>query len=108
LKIEVSRGLLIRRLTGRRVCKGCGATYNIETMKPQKEGVCDKCGKELFQRPDDLPATIENRLTVYQKDTAPLIEFYRNKGLLRVAQCEVDYQEALTRITDALEKAVPA
>ena len=108
LKIEVSKELLIRRLTGRRVCKTCGSTYNIETMKSQKEGICDKCGGELIQRPDDLPATIENRLGVYQKDTMPLIEFYDQKGLLRRVQCEVDYQQAMNRIYEALEKAVLA
>jgi adenylate kinase len=108
LKIEVSKELLIRRLTGRRVCKSCGSTYNIETMKPQKDGVCDKCGGELVQRPDDLPATIENRLSVYLKDTMPLIEFYHQKGLLKRVQCEVDYQQAMNRIYEALEKAVLA
>ncbi len=105
LKIEVSRALLVKRLTGRRVCKGCGSTYNVDTMKPRKEGICDKCGGELIQRPDDLPATIENRLNVYQKDTAPLIEFYEKKGLLRRVQCETDYNEALNRIYQELEKA---
>jgi len=106
LKIEVSRALLIRRLTGRRVCKACGATYNVDTMRPQQEGVCDKCGGELIQRPDDQPATIENRLNVYQKDTAPLVEYYEQQRLLKRVQCEVEYQEALDRIHDALEKAV--
>ncbi len=104
LKIEVAKAILLKRLTGRRVCKGCGATYNIDTMKPQKDGVCDKCGKELIQRPDDKPETIENRLTVYQKDTAPLIEFYENKGLLKRVQCEGEYDEVMARIFSALEK----
>ena len=58
IKIEVGKAILLKRLTGRRVCKGCGATYNVDTMKPKKEGVCDKCGKELVQRPDDMPQTI--------------------------------------------------
>jgi adenylate kinase len=103
LKIEVSKPILLKRLTGRRVCKGCGATYNIDTMRPQKEGICDKCGKELVQRPDDMPETIENRLTVYQKDTAPLIEFYEKKGLLKRVQCEGEYDEVLGRLFAALE-----
>ena len=88
----------------RNFCPNCGATYNIDTMKPQKEGICDKCGKELIQRPDDRPETIENRLAVYQKDTAPLIEFYEKKGLLRRVQCEGEYQEVLGRLFNALEK----
>jgi adenylate kinase len=104
LKIEVSKAILLRRLTGRRVCPNCGATYNVDTMKPQKEGICDKCGKELIQRPDDRPETIENRLSVYQKDTAPLIDFYEKKGLLRRVQCEGVYDEVLGRIFNALEK----
>ncbi len=104
LKIEVNKTTLLRRLTGRRVCPGCGATYNIDTMKPKKEGICDKCGKELIQRPDDRPETIENRLTVYQKDTAPLIEFYEKKGLLKRVPCEGEYQEVLGRLFSALEK----
>ncbi len=103
LKIEVSKPILLKRLTGRRVCKGCGATYNIDTMRPQKEGICDKCGKELVQRPDDMPETIENRLTVYQKDTAPLIEFYEKKGLLKRVQCEGEYDAVLGRLFAALE-----
>lgn len=104
LKIEVSKAILLKRLTGRRVCTGCGATYNVDTMKPKREGICDKCGKELIQRPDDRPETIENRLSVYQKDTAPLIEFYEKKGLLRRVPCEGEYEDVLGRIFTALEK----
>jgi adenylate kinase len=105
VKIEVSKAILLKRLTGRRVCKGCGTTYNIDTMRPQKEGICDKCGKELIQRPDDKPETIENRLTVYQKDTAPLIEFYEKTGLLKRVDCEGEYDDVMGRIYGALEKA---
>jgi len=104
LKIEVSKALLLKRLTGRRVCPNCGATYNVDTMKPLKEGICDKCGKELIQRPDDRPETIENRLAVYQKDTAPLIEFYEKKDLLKRVDCEGEFEEVLGRLFSALEK----
>jgi len=104
VKIEVSKALLLKRLTGRRVCTGCGATYNVDTMKPLKEGICDKCGKELIQRPDDRPDTIENRLSIYQKDTAPLIEFYRKRGLLNPVQCEGEFDEVMGRIFASLEK----
>jgi adenylate kinase len=104
LKIEVSKATIIKRLTGRRVCPNCGSTFNIETMKPKNEGICDKCGKELIQRPDDRPETIENRLVVYQKDTAPLIEFYEKKGLLKRMQCEGEFKDSLGRIFDLLEK----
>jgi len=104
LKIEVTKATLIKRLTGRRVCKSCGTTYNIDTMRPVKEGVCDKCGGELIQRPDDRPETIENRLTVYQKDTAPLIAYYEKQGLLRRANCEGEYDDVMNRIYGAIEK----
>jgi adenylate kinase len=104
LKIEVGKTTLLKRLTGRRVCPGCGTTYNVDTMRPQKVGICDKCGKELIQRPDDRPETIENRLNVYQKETAPLIEFYENQGLLKRVQCEGEYDDVMGRIYTALEK----
>ena len=104
VKIEIEKETIITRLTGRRVCTNCGATFNVATMKPKKDGICDKCGHELIQRPDDRPETILNRLAVYQKDTAPLIEFYRKKELLKPVQCEGPYNEALARVFDALEK----
>ncbi len=104
VKIEVSKETILTRLTGRRVCTNCGATFNVATMKPKKDGICDKCGHELIQRPDDRPETILNRLAVYQKDTAPLIEFYEKKALLKRVQCEGPYKEALGRVFDALEK----
>jgi len=104
IKIEISKEIILSRLTGRRVCKNCGATFNIATMKPKKEGICDKCGHELIQRPDDQPETILNRLAVYQKDTEPLIEFYKNKSLLWPVQCEGPYNEVLDRVFGVLEK----
>ncbi len=104
LKIEVSHQVLIRRLTGRRVCPACGATYNVETMKPLLEGICDKCGKELIQRTDDKPETIENRLMVYKKDTEPLISFYEKKGLLKRVSCEEIFEISFPRIIEVLEK----
>jgi adenylate kinase len=104
LKIEVSRGVLIRRLTGRRVCPSCGSTFNIETMKPLREGICDKCGKKLIQRADDKPDTIENRLTVYQKDTEPLISYYEKKALLKRVSCEDIFELSFPRIVEMLEK----
>ena len=103
LQIEVKKTTLLKRLTGRRVCTACGAVFNIETMKPQKEGICDKCGGELIQRTDDRPETIENRLTVYQRDTAPLIDFYERKGLLKRLDCEGEYQMVLQRVFDSIE-----
>ncbi|MCG2710532.1 MAG: nucleoside monophosphate kinase, partial [Thermodesulfovibrionales bacterium] len=74
---------LMKRLTGRRTCKGCGQMYNIYFSLPKKEGVCDKCGGELFQRDDDKEETIRKRLDVYDAQTAPLIDYYKKKGILK-------------------------
>lgn len=104
LKLEVSREVLIRRLSGRRVCSKCAATFNVNTMPPKKEGVCDACAGELIQRKDDQPATIENRLNVYTQDTAPLIGFYEKKGKLQRIPCEGTIPEILERICRALGK----
>lgn len=72
---------LVGRMTGRRICRGCGATYHVAFNAPQKSGVCDKCGGELYQRDDDTEETVVNRLSVYQVQTQPLIEYYQDKGL---------------------------
>jgi len=102
LKIEVPRETLIKRLTGRRVCTGCGAVFNVETLKPKVDGICDKCGKELIQRTDDKPETITNRLAVYTKDTAPLIRYYEEKGLLKRVSCDCCVEEVQKRISETL------
>jgi adenylate kinase len=83
LVVDVDMDILMKRLTGRRTCKGCQQMYNIYFGPPKKEGVCDKCGGELFQRADDKEETIKNRLDVYGKSTAPLIDYYRNKNILK-------------------------
>lgn len=73
---------LLKRLTGRRTCKSCNQMYHIEFDPPRKDGVCDKCGGELYQRQDDNEETIKNRLAVYHSQTAPLLDFYSKKGIL--------------------------
>ncbi|MGL5511781.1 MAG: adenylate kinase [Sporomusa sp.] len=72
---------LVGRMTGRRICKGCGATYHVAFNASKVAGVCDSCGGELYQRADDTEATVVNRLAVYQSQTQPLIEYYQDKGL---------------------------
>ncbi|HWR44409.1 adenylate kinase [Sporomusa sp.] len=72
---------LVGRMTGRRICKSCGATYHVSFNAPKKSGVCDKCSGELYQRDDDREETVINRLSVYQTQTQPLIEYYQDKGL---------------------------
>lgn len=83
LDLVVQREVILRRLTGRRICKSCGAVYHITSRPPEKTGICDLDGGELYQRTDDSEATILNRLEVYEKQTAPLISYYQQQGLLR-------------------------
>ena len=80
--IEVVDEELIKRLTGRRICRKCGESFHITFNPPEKEGLCDSCGGELYQRDDDREETIKNRLKVYQAQTAPLITFYEEKDIL--------------------------
>lgn len=83
LSIEVDAEELVRRLTGRRTCKNCGAMYHILFHPSQQEGICDRCGGALYQRTDDQEETIRTRLREYEKQTAPLIQYYRSKEHLR-------------------------
>jgi adenylate kinase len=83
LSVDVPFEDLMKRLTGRRTCKACGQMYNIYSSAPKKEGVCDKCGGALFQRDDDKEETIKKRLEVYTASTAPLIDYYNKKGIVK-------------------------
>lgn len=80
---QTSEKVAIERLTGRRVCKSCGFNYHVKNMPPKKDGVCDKCGAALYQRPDDNESTVLNRLKVYEDQTKPLVEYYSKKGMLK-------------------------
>jgi adenylate kinase len=82
LYFETSAKTAIERLTGRRVCKACGFNYHVKNIPPRKAGICDKCGGELIQRPDDTEATVLNRLKVYEAQTKPLIDYYTRSGAL--------------------------
>lgn len=82
LSIEVEKEELLTRLIGRRVCKNCGATYHVSNMPTKKEGICDLCGGETYQRSDDSANTVENRIEVYHNQTKPLVEYFENKGRL--------------------------
>lgn len=83
ININVNRESLLARLTGRRICRGCGATYHVIFNPPEVEGKCDKCGGELYQRDDDNEKTVATRLDVNIEQTAPLLAYYTNKGVLR-------------------------
>ena len=80
--LEVPEDVIVARLSGRRICRKCGAVYHVTNIPPKVEGVCDQCGGELYQRPDDTEATVKNRLDVYRRQTAGLIDFYEKKGVL--------------------------
>jgi adenylate kinase len=83
INIDCDKDELVRRISGRRVCKSCGAPYHVDTMKPKVEGVCDICGGELVQRKDDNAEALEVRLGHYIKDTKPLLDYYDHLGLLK-------------------------
>ncbi|MGH7353678.1 MAG: adenylate kinase [Candidatus Rokuibacteriota bacterium] len=99
---EVSEPELLRRLTGRRVCRKCQATYHVVSAPPRREGVCDQCGGALHQREDDSEATVRNRLAVYARQTLPLLDHYQGRGLLATVHGEGgmdEVREAIRRAT---------
>ncbi|MBE7122521.1 adenylate kinase [Bacillus cereus] len=98
LNINVDSGLLLTRLTGRRICKECGATYHLEFNPPAKADVCDKCGGELYQRSDDNEETVANRLDVNIKQTKPLLDFYGELGYLESINGEQDINKVFADI----------
>jgi len=87
VNLNVPDEIIITRLSNRLICSKCGAIYNLLTLKPKKEGICDKCGGKLYQREDDKPEVVRERLNVYRRQTEPLIEYYSEKGLLRNISC---------------------
>lgn len=101
---DFSEEKIIRRLAGRRICGGCGASYHTENLPPRREGFCNRCGGELRMREDDRPETIRKRLAVYHQQTEPLLSFYQNQGKLRVLpgdlKIEAQY-EALLQLLKA-------
>jgi adenylate kinase len=102
LNIVVSEDEVVKRLTGRRTCKNCGAVYHVIFNPPQKEGVCDVCGGELYQRDDDKEETVRNRLRVYFEKTAPLIDYYRNKGVL----VDINGEQTVDEVTKEIERVI--
>lgn len=103
IDVNVPDENIVKRMSGRRACIGCGATYHIEHIPSKKEGICDTCGQELVLRDDDKPETVLNRLKVYHEQTQPLIEFYTEKGVLRTVDGTVDMKDVFAAITDILE-----
>jgi len=81
IRLVVPDWIIIERLSSRRICKNCGTVYNLQFLKPKKEGICDKCGGELYRRSDDNPEVIQMRLDLYDKETDPLIRYYKTKDV---------------------------
>jgi adenylate kinase len=106
LSVQVPHRLIVDRLAGRRTCKQCGALYHLAFTPPKKEGVCDRCGGELYQRNDDREETIHARLVVYDRETAPLVSYYRERGLLREIDGVGSVEEIRHRVMQALEERV--
>ena len=102
INVDVPDENIVKRMSGRRACVACGATYHIEHIPPKKEGVCDKCGETLILRDDDKPETVLNRLKVYHEQTQPLIDFYTKKGVLKSVDGTVDMQDVFASIVAIL------
>jgi len=105
LYFEIPEAVAIERLTGRRVCRRCGANYHIKNIPPKKEGICNKCGGELFQRPDDTIDTVRNRLKVYEGRTRPLIEYYTKKGILKKVSGALDVKDLFKELSQIFSAA---
>jgi len=105
INIEVDSEELVRRLTGRRTCKNCGAMFHVIFQPPKKEGVCDRCGGTLYQRADDNEEAIRTRLKEYEKQTAPLIQYYQGKKTLRSIQGVGGPDQIFEQITRVLDAA---
>ncbi|MBO4990594.1 MAG: adenylate kinase [Firmicutes bacterium] len=102
INVDVPDENIIKRMSGRRACLTCGATYHIEHIPPKKEGICDTCGSELVLRDDDKAETVKNRLDVYHKQTQPLIDFYSEKGVLKAVDGTLPMEEVFAAITAIL------
>lgn len=102
INIQVDKEVLMERLTGRRICKNCGATYHLVFNPPSEEGVCDRCGGELYQREDDNAETVQNRLDVNIKQTQPLLDFYQDKGYLVNIDGQRDIKDVFSEIDDLI------
>lgn len=101
---DVAEPELVRRLTGRRVCRGCGHSFHVVSNPPRREGVCDACGGELYQRVDDSESTVRNRLGVYRTQTAPLLEWYTARRLLVTVEGEGPIADIARRVQDVARR----
>jgi adenylate kinase len=105
--LEVPQDVLVDRLSGRRICRECGAVYHVRNIPPRKEGVCDLCGGELYQRPDDSAETVKNRLEVFRKQTEDLIDYYDRKDLLVRIDAAQSREQTEAEISARIKEAAP-
>ncbi|GAA0463945.1 adenylate kinase [Halococcus dombrowskii] len=104
--LAVSDSELVERLTGRRVCDDCGANYHVEFNPPEEEGVCDECGGALIQREDDTEETVKERIDVYHESTEPVVDYYREAGVLREIDGEATPEEVWEELRETIDAAV--
>lgn len=102
IAIEVSDETIMERMSGRRVCEHCGATYHVVAIPPKTEGVCDRCGSALIRRKDDEPETVQHRLEIYHRETEQLKGFYAKRGALRTVETSGDVEENTCKILDLI------
>ena len=102
IDVNVPDENIVHRMSGRRACVGCGATYHLEYPPTKTEGICDACGKELILRDDDKPETVKKRLGVYHEQTQPLIDYYTNAGILKTVDGTIDINDVFQAIVDIL------
>ena len=102
VSIEISDEVIMERMSGRRVCEHCGASYHLVAVPPKQEGICDKCGGKLIQRHDDEPETVKHRLEVYHQETEPLKDFYAKRGLLK----SVENQPTVAETSEVILRAL--
>lgn len=102
IDVDVPDENIVNRMSGRRACPGCGATYHVMFRAPKQEGICDECGEKLIVRADDLPETVQKRLTVYHDQTQPLIDYYDKKGILKTVDGTKHVEEVFKDITSIL------
>lgn len=102
IDVDVPDENIINRMSGRRACVACGATYHVEFNPPKKEDICDTCGEKLILREDDKPETVQKRLTVYHDQTQPLIDYYTKAGVLKEVDGTVDMEEVFQAIVEIL------
>ena len=102
IDVDVPDENIVNRMSGRRACLNCGATYHIVSIPPKKEGICDRCGSEIVLRDDDKPETVQKRLTVYHEQTQPLIDYYKKQGILQSVDGTVPMEEVFRSIVAIL------